>query len=71
MYTPMANPVSSMDFLRRKAEELKKKGVGRVLGSHPVPGTTPRRGAEESKENPRKRLRMEGGGSAKNRSSGK
>ena len=28
-----------MEFWRRKAEELKKKGIGRVQGTHPVPGT--------------------------------
>ena len=53
----MANPISSMDFLKRKAEELRSKGTRRVMGSHPVPGTTPRREAEEP---PRKRLRMGG-----------
>ena len=54
----MANPISSMDFLKRKAEELRSKGTRRVMGSHPVPGTTPRREAEEP---PRNRLRMGGG----------
>ena len=39
----MANPVTSMEFLKRKAEELRKKGVGRVQGTHPIPGTKPRR----------------------------
>ena len=32
-----------MEFLKRKAEELRKKGVGRVQGTHPIPGTKPRR----------------------------
>ena len=36
---------------------MRKKGTRRVLGRHPVPGTTPRREAEEP---PRKRLRMGG-----------
>ena len=53
----MANPIASMDFLKRKAEELRSKGTRRVMGSHPVPGTTPRREAEEP---PRNRLRMGG-----------
>ena len=57
----MANPIASMDFLKRKAEELRSKGTRRVMGSHPVPGTTPRREAEEP---PRNRLRMGGGGGA-------
>ena len=36
---------------------MRSKGTRRVMGSHPVPGTTPRREAEEP---PRKRLRMGG-----------
>ena len=31
-----------MKFLRRKAEELKKKGIWRVQGTHPIPGTKSR-----------------------------
>ena len=43
---------------------MRSKGTRRVMGSHPVPGTTPRREAEEL---PRKRLRM-GGGRSRRRS---
>ena len=38
----MANPSTSMEILRRKAEELKKKGIGSVQGTNPVPGTKSR-----------------------------
>ena len=64
----MANPIASMDFLKRKAEELRSKGTRRVMGSHPVPGTTPRREAEEP---PRKRLRMGGRRSRRSRRRGR
>ena len=30
----IANPATSMEFLRKKAEELKEKGVGRLQGTH-------------------------------------
>ena len=39
----MANPLKSMEFLKRKAEELRGKGARRVQGTHPVPGSRPRR----------------------------
>ena len=35
----MANPLKSMEFLKRKAEELRGKGARRVQGTHPVPGS--------------------------------
>ena len=38
----MANPSTSMELLRRKAEKLKNKGIGTVQGTNPVPGTKSR-----------------------------
>jgi hypothetical protein len=58
----MANPVTSMEFLRRKAEELskkgKEKGMRRVQGTHPVSGIKPRRVRDEVDTRARKKLRL-------------
>ena len=54
----MANPLKSMEFLKRKAEELRGKGARRVQGTHPVPGSRPRRLREGDDLPPRKKLRL-------------
>lgn len=55
----MANPATSMEFLRRKAEELKEKGVGRLQGTHPVPGTKSRIESTSDDTPARKKLRQD------------
>ena len=55
----MANPATSMEFLQRKAEELKKKGVGRLQGTHLVPGTKSRIKTTSDDTPARKKLKQD------------
>ena len=54
----MANPLQSMEFLKKRAEELRRKGARRVQGTHPVPGSRPRRLRDGDDLPARKKLRL-------------
>ena len=58
----MANPLKSMEFLKRKAEELRGKGARRVQGTHPVPGSRPRQLREGDDLPPQEEAETGGGG---------